>query len=122
MPHVQIDGPCSIRAYWERFEPQVHREGERILKMTQIYLAHQDRSVLVECTVVEGYLRQHFLAQLVPKDQGALVRIYHGSHPEKTEGVRYCLAWIASQLLAENPNCRWAADNLGFTVPPFRSG
>ena len=122
MPHVQIDGPCSIRAYWERFEPQVHREGERILKMTQIYLAHQDRSVLVECTVVEAYLRQHFLAQLVPKDQGALVRIYHGSHPEKTEGVRYCLAWIASQLLAENPNCRWAADNLGFTVPPFRSG
>ena len=122
MPHVQIEGACSLRTFWERFEPQVHREGEQILKTTQAYLAKEERSVLVECTVVEGYLRQHFLASLVPKDKGALVRIFHGSAPEKTDGVRCCLAWIASQIIGQNPDCRWAADNLGFASPPFRSG
>jgi hypothetical protein len=109
MPHVQIDGPCDVRSYWERFEPRVHRDGDRILKTTQTYL--------VECTVVEGYLRQNFLAQLVPKQGGALVRIFHGSHPEKTEGIRHCLAWIASELLSQNPACRWSADNLGLSPP-----
>jgi len=121
MPHVRIDGPCDIRSYWERFEPKIHRDRDRIIKATHAYLAQQDQRVLVECTVVEGYLRQHLLAELVQKEGGALVRIFHESNPERTEGIRTCLAWIASEIIGQCPACRWAADNLGLVDHPFQS-
>ena len=122
MPHVRIQGPCRAKAYWESFQPQVYRTEAWILKTTHAYLARRDERVVVECTVVEGYLRQHFLAELVQKEDGLLVRIFHASTPEKTEGVRACLAWLASQVTGQSLHCQWDTDNLGLIDHPFRSG
>lgn len=122
MPHVRLVGPCKVRSYWDSFEPKVRREGDLILKTIQAYLAPDDLAVVVECTVVEGYLRQQFLAHLIQKDDGALVRLFHASAPEKTVGVRHCLGWIASQVLEMNETCRWASDNLGLDSHSFKSG
>jgi hypothetical protein len=122
MPHVQIDGTCDIRGYWESFEPQTFRQAERIVKTHEAYRARGARGLLIECTVVEGYLRQNLLVQIVVKDGGALVKIFHVSHPEKTDGVRHCLAWIATTLIEKNPGSLWAGDNLGLDARPPRRG
>jgi hypothetical protein len=118
MPHVSITGPCSVAAYWEHFEPAIDRQGDRIVRAITVYLARRENRALIECTVVEGYLRQIFLVEMIQREDGALVRLFHGSSPEKTEGVRYCLAWIAKALLAQDPACAWKTQNLGIPLPP----
>ena len=122
MPHVQIDGPCDIQGFWSTFQPTTRRETDRILKAIQAYLENEGRGVLVECMVVEGYLRQSFLAQIVHKEGGLLVKIFHATHPERTPGVRSCLAWLADQLLEQNTKACWASDNLGLPARPGGSG
>lgn len=117
MPHVQVVGPCQVSAYWEQFEPSVDRAADRIVRTLTAYLACRENRVLVECTVIEGFLRQVFLVELIQRDNGALVRLFHSSTPEKTPGVRYCLAWIAARICAQNPSCSWDTRNLGIELP-----
>jgi len=119
MPHVQLSGACSIHRHWEAFEPRVRRDGDRIVRTIQAYLAHGDRSVLVEVNVVEGYLRQHMIAQISVKKGKTIVGLSHASRPEKSEGVRFCLGWLAAQLIEENPGVEGEADNLGLSPHPF---
>jgi len=118
MPHVQVAGPCRIAAYWETFEPAIDRGGDRIIRSITAYLARGENRLLVECTVIEGFLRQVFLVEMIQRDGGVLVRLFHGLMPEKTAGVRYCLAWIAAGLCAQDPACSWDARNLGIDLPP----
>ncbi len=106
-----------MQEYWERFEPRVRRDGDRIVKAIAAFMTHDGRRAVVECAAIEGFLRQTFLVEMIQKDSGVLVRLFHGSGPEKTEGVRFCLAWIGRTLLAQDPGCRWGAENLGVPLP-----
>ena len=117
MPHVQVDGPCRVAAYWETFEPAIDKGKDRIVRSLAAYLACRENRVLVECTAIEGFLRQVFLVEMIQRDNGALIRLFHGPAPEKTAGVRYCLAWIAASLCAQDPACSWDARNLGVDLP-----
>lgn len=117
MPHVQIAGPCKVVTYWEHFEPSIDREGDRIVRSITAYLARRENRVLVECTVIEGFLRQVFLIEAIQRDDGVLVRLFHCSTPEKTPGVRYSLAWIAASFCSQDPTCSWDTSNLGVHLP-----
>jgi hypothetical protein len=81
------------------------------------FLARGDTNVLVECAVAEGFLRQVFLVHLSQKDEGALVRLFQSSTPERTIGVRRCLAWVGEELLVQDPSCRWGSHTLGVPLP-----
>lgn len=118
MPHVRVHGSCSVRAHWEAFSPGQWRTESTIVKTLAAFLSRDGSSSLIECLAIEGYLRQTFLAQLLQKEDGILVRIYPGSAPEKTRGVRFCLGWIASGLRAQDPQCRLESENLGAALPP----
>jgi hypothetical protein len=120
MPHVRVYGTCSVRAHWERFARAEWRDETRILKTLASFLASDGSSELVECLAIEGFLRQSFLAQLLQKEDGVLVRIYPPSTPEKTEGVRLCLGWIAASLREQDPECRLDGANLGAAIPEDR--
>jgi hypothetical protein len=120
MPHVFVTGPCRVSEYWERFEPSIDRGEGRISRTIAAYLARGGNRVLVECTVIEGFHRQVFLVEMIQREEGALVRLFHGSSPEKTAGVRHCLAWVALDLRSQDPSCSWKTENLGIPLPaPF---
>ncbi|MBD3161889.1 MAG: hypothetical protein GF346_06385 [Candidatus Eisenbacteria bacterium] len=123
MPHVELEGPCDLRSYWEGFESRIDRSEERILKTLTAYLEHRGRSLVIEATVVEGYLQQTVLVEIVEKDRKALVRLFHGQRPQKTAGLRSCIGWIAADLIRRSPGCRWRSDTLGLpaSFPPLRS-
>jgi len=118
VPHVIIEGPCSVRSYWERFQTEQRRDDDRIVKAINAYLSRDSSTAMVECMVAEGFLRQTFLAQLIQREHGVLIRLSPSSTPERTEGVRFCLAWIAAALARQDPSCRWGAHNLGIPIPP----
>jgi len=118
MPHALIEGPCTVRSYCERFESREWRDGDRVIRTVAAFVGRDAVSALVECAVVEGYLRQILLVLLLQKREGVLVRLFHGSNPEKTEGVRLCLARIGQEMVAQDPACRWGQHTLGIPVPP----
>lgn len=117
MPHVFVTGPCRVSTFWERFEQAIDRGEGRISRVIAAYLARGGRRALVECTVIEGFQRQVFLLELIQRENGVLVRIFHGSCPEKTPGVRHTIAWVATGLLSQDPACRWKTENLGVPLP-----
>lgn len=119
MPHVQLEGRCDLRSFWERFQGGTHREGDTVLKAGAAYLSRDAARILIDCTVVEGFLRQAFLVEVHVRERGAAVRLFHASQPEKSEGVRLCLAWIARLLAQENRSLRWEGDNLGLPGGPL---
>ena len=117
MPHVLIAGPCSVRRYWDEFASREWRDGDLVVRTVSAFLARGETAVLVECAVAEGFLRQVFLVHLSQKDEGVLARLFHATSPERTVGVRRCLAWIGEEPLAQDPSCWWGSHTLGVPLP-----
>lgn len=118
MPHVTIEGPCTVRGYWDRFRPGEWSDGSLVIRSIASFLGQGETTALVECAVVEGFLRQVILVQLTQKDNGVLVRLFHASGVERTNGVRRCLGRIGAELLNQDPSCRWGPHTLGIALPP----
>ncbi|MFB3909934.1 MAG: hypothetical protein ACE15D_16200 [Candidatus Eisenbacteria bacterium] len=98
--------------------PRQIRDGDAVLKVANAFLAQDERSVLLECLAIEGYLRQTFLVQVLPKHEGVLLRLLPLWMPEKTPGVVSTLAWIARSIVDAFPGCRISTNNLGISTQP----
>ena len=112
MPHVELLGAAPLSAFHSRFHPDVLEEKGTIIKAPASYLSHDGRSLLIECLCVEGYLRQSFFVLISQTDASTMIRLLPRTSPEKTDGVRRCLAWIASLLKADSPGSRVGKTNL----------
>ena len=113
MPHVVVEGPVALEAYFRAFEPLLLREGDAILKTTDAYLDTRRTTLLLAAVVVEHGRRQNFYVQLLAKDKGVTVRLEPLTDPEKTPGVLRLLAAVAADLRARSPGARFGRHNLG---------
>ncbi len=123
MPHVEVTGRIPLEAFHARFAPRTLQDGPTVLKTLASFLAHDGRSLLLECMAVEGYLRQGFFVLVSVRSGGALVRLHPRSAVEKSEGVKRLLAWTARRLEAEaGPGAAIGttnlADQLARPLPP----
>ncbi len=119
MPHVEVLGGASVREIHERFSPRDARDGGAILKATGMYLSHDHQTALVDCLVVEGYLRQRFFVLISSRDGGAMVRPLELASPEKTNGVKRCVIWVSQWLRQNRPGSSVGTTNLaGILEPP----
>ena len=83
-----------------------------MLKATASFLAHDGRSLLVECLAVEGFLRQSFFVLMTSKPEGVMVRLYPRTSPEKTAGVKRCVAWLSLWMRKQIPAAVIGTTNL----------
>jgi hypothetical protein len=112
MPHIVLEGPVNCERFFESFRPtQERREGE-ILKTQDIYISQDRNLVLLEAIAVEDGPPQRFFIQVSVKDNRSTVRIYPGTDPVKTAGVKKLLAIVANQLRAQHPDITYGATNL----------
>lgn len=124
MPHVEVLGEIDLVEFHRRFLPRIWNDPEAVTKIDGCFLAHDERSCLLECQVIEGYLRQVFFVLVSTRDDGLMVRLYPRSAPEKTHAVKRCLAWIARWLGAELPRLEFGKTNLTSELgepPPMES-
>ncbi len=112
MPHREIKGSVDLAAFVRDFEVQTLREGSAVIKMLVAFLAHDQRSALVECVVVEGHLRQGFFVLLGQRNEVTVGRVHPRSSPEKSPGVKRCIAWVTEQLHRSNPGSEFGNTNL----------
>ena len=112
MPHCQIVGPVSLPEFHRDFRPRAVTSEGMILKAEECFLSSHGRVLMLECLVAEGYLRQGFFILVTADEEGAMVRLLPRTSPEKTEGVKRCLAFVARWLRDSSPGAAFGKTNL----------
>jgi hypothetical protein len=113
MPHVELLGNVGASAVQEHLEPVTAKVGGCVFKTRACYLRSDGRDLLVECLVVEGFLKQEFLVEIRDRDGGVMVRLYGGSRVQRTGGVKSFLAWLARRIAGAHPDLTVGTTNLG---------
>ena len=123
MPHVEVVGEIDLVRFHRRFAPRTWNDLEAITKIESCFLSPDGRSCLLECQVIEGYLRQTFFVLVTARSEGLMVRIHPRTAPEKTHAVRRGLAWIARWLGEDLPRLEFGKTNLAVELTePWPSG
>jgi hypothetical protein len=112
MPHVVLNGNVKLREVFDQLQPLTIRDEHVILRTLKKYIDSESESVLTEALVIEKGRKLGFLVLLSSRDDGFVVRIYPGSHIEKTDGVKRVLAEIAKHLLDAFPSLKVGKTNL----------
>lgn len=120
MPHVRYSGSLDLVGFHRAFSPRALEEPGLVAKATACYLDHEGQTLLVDCTTVEGRLRQNYFAVATVSPDGSVVRLLPKTSPEKSPGVFRTLAWIAQWLAASSGGKSIQSSNLGAALEtPF---
>lgn len=112
MPHVELRGSINCLQVHKSFLASTSKVKGCVLKTGASFLRNDEQELLVEALVVEGYLKQEFLAQVRNRDEGILIRIYPGTAVQRTDGVKRFLVWMARELLGQRPELSIGTTNL----------
>jgi hypothetical protein len=112
MPHIILDGTVNCGRFYEVFQPSQERAQGEILKTQDIYISQDKKILLVEAIAIEDGPPQRFFIQVSIKDNRTTVRIYPGTDPVKTQGVKKLLAIVAKLLRDQHPDTAYGATNL----------
>ena len=112
MPHIILDGTVDIACFYASFQPTQERSAGEILKTQDIYISQDQKVLLVEAIAVEEGPPQRFFIQVSVKDMRTTIRIYQGTDPIKTAGVKKLLAMVAKQMRDQHPDIAYGATNL----------
>jgi hypothetical protein len=112
MPHIVLDGAVSCERFFESFHPAQERAEGEILKTQDIYISRDKNILLIEAIAVEDGPPQRFFIQVSVKDNRTTVRVYPGTDPVKTAGVKKLLAIVAKLLRDQYPDIAYGSTNL----------
>lgn len=112
MPHVMVDGPCTVEQFHTTFTAMQWTVEGAILKLRDCFLNTTREEVLVEAVVVEGKRMQSFFISLSQRRTGVIAKLPIVTDPEKTEGVKRLIACVGGLLKQQNPACRYGQTNL----------
>jgi hypothetical protein len=121
MPHIIYKGEADLKSLHEAFEAVGDTQDGWILKLLKAYLANDRRSILFEATAVRSGFSVNFYVLTEQKREGVTVRVDPRTNVEKNDGVKRCIALVASRLKAANHSLVFDKTNLPphiFTPPP----
>lgn len=113
MPHIVMEGPVDIEAFFRGFQSWNRQAPGEILKLRDCYLSQSGDTVLIEALCVEGGPPNRFLVQVSQQGERTTVRVYPGNDPEKTSGLKKILAVVAEAIKNRNPQTGYGSTNLG---------
>jgi len=112
MPHIIINGTFSLEEFVARYNPCVQELPGGALKLLDIFLNRDRTCALIEALAAEGGPPNRFFVMVAQRGKKTTVKIYPGSDPEKTPGVKKLLALIAGQIKEAFPETAYGSTNL----------
>jgi hypothetical protein len=112
MPHIVIEGNFQLAAFFNAYAPAVHQIPGGALKLMDAFINHTGGSMLIEAVAAEGGPPNRFFIQILQHEMKTTVKLYPGSDPEKTPGVKKLLALAARQILTACPGTAYGSTNL----------
>ncbi len=111
MPHVVFDGTIDLGVLYSGFVPFVTKQP-CIIKLNDLFLSQSKKSALVP-TIVIDEKNQQFLIEIFAKEQKTTIRLYPGTDPEKTNGVKTSLGYMAGIIKKIFPDIVISKTNIG---------
>jgi hypothetical protein len=102
MPHVVFDKRLDLESFSKQFQAVVLKEPY-LIKLMDVFLDREKRTALIP-TVVIGRIHQQFLIELSTRKDRTTVRLYPGTDPKKTDGVKTALGLVAKTIQGSNPD------------------
>lgn len=102
MPHVVFDKRLNLENFSEQFQVVVLKEPF-LIKLMDVFLDREKRTALIP-TVAIDKIHQQFLIEISTRKDKTTVRLYPGTDPEKTDGVKAALGLVAKTIQESNPD------------------
>ena len=110
MPHVVFDKEIDLESFSLEFKETMIKEPF-LIKLLDVYTNKEKRVALVP-TVVIDKLHQQFLIEISTRKDKTTIRLFPGTDPEKTDGVKTSLGLTAKIIHKINPNLKITKTNI----------
>ena len=82
-----------------------------MIKLLDTFLDRKKRVALIPTVAIDN-LHQQFFIEISTIPDKTTIRLFPGTDPEKTDGVKMSLGWVAKIIQEMNPNHRVATTNI----------
>ena len=96
MPHVVLNTKIDLEEFSKKFQ-NIFQEKPILIKITNIFLDTEKRCALVPTLVIDK-LNQQFLIEITSRGGKTTVRLYPGTDPEKTDGVKTAMGILVKKI------------------------
>ena len=110
MPHVVFDKKIDLEGFSEQFEETILKKPF-LIKLLDVFLDRKKRVALIPTVVIDS-LHQQFFIEISTRPDKTTIRLFPGTDPEKTNGVKMALGLVAKIIQETNPNHRITRTNI----------
>jgi hypothetical protein len=108
-----LEGSADLELFYSSFQPTQERSEQEILKTQDIFISKDKKAILIEAIAIEDGSSQRFFIQVGVKENRTSIRLYPGTDPIKTPGVKKLLAIVAKQIREQHQTLEYGPTNLG---------
>ena len=110
MPHAVLDKQVDLQEYQKKFEPII-KKNDRLIKIENIFVEKHNRNALLSTVVIDEE-KQNFFIELLSNAEKTTVRLFPGTDPIKTKGVKKALGSVTQNLLDLYPDSKITKTNI----------
>ena len=110
MPHVVYDKKIDLELFSKEFRDKIIKKPF-LIKLLDVFLDRKKRVALIPTVVIDN-LHQQFFIEISTRQDKTTIRLFPGTDPEKTDGVKMALGWAAKIIQETNPNHRITKTNI----------
>ena len=110
MPHVVFDKEVDLEYFSKEFKETILKKPF-LIKLLNVYTDKEKRTALVPAVVIDK-LHQQFFIEISTRKDKTTVRLFPGTDPEKTDGIKMSLGLTAKTIQEINPNLKITRTNI----------
>ena len=110
MPHVVFDKQIDLESFSREFKETILKKPF-LIKLLNVYTDKEKRTALIPAVVVDN-MHQQFLIEISTRKDKTTIRLFPGTDPEKTDGVKMSLGLTAKIILEMNHSFKIARTNI----------
>ncbi|MDH3766520.1 MAG: hypothetical protein OER82_12040 [Nitrosopumilus sp.] len=110
MTHVVFDKEIDLESFSKEFKETILKKPF-LIKLLNVYTDKEKRTALVPAVVIDK-LHQQFLIEISTRTNKTTIRLFPGTDPEKTDGVKMSLGLTAKIIQEMNPDLKITRTNI----------
>ena len=110
MPHAVLNKKIVLQKISESFEEMVIQKP-CLVKVHNIFVDKHNRSALLPATAIEDK-NQNFLIEVNTREEKTTVRLFPGTDPEKTDGVKTAMGLVVRKIQESYPDAKITKTNI----------
>jgi len=116
LPHAVFDEKMNLKKLYTSFE-EIIQDKPIIIKIQNVFIDKNEQFLLFPTLVVEESKNQQFLIEINAKENRTTLRLFPGTDPEKTIGVKTAMGLLTFNLLEIFKSSKIIKTNISEFIP-----